>query len=153
MPEPLGGFSAIAVLLIAAFSIDRLVSAVIFLLAFIDPWDAYFNPIRQSGELERDQAQRRQKLVYFVFAGICAGIVIKALDGYGILHHIGFQNYPLDIFLTVIILMGGAERLAELLKTPGAPGSASAAAEPPIRITGIVDLKPEHEPASMRKGA
>jgi hypothetical protein len=113
----------------------------LFLLSLLDSWDVHFNPVKQSNDVDRDRVQRNQKLAYFALAGLCAAVVIVAFDGQGILRHVGFQNYWIDVFLTIIILMGGAERLAELLKTPAAPGVSAAHEEPPIRITGTVELK------------
>ena len=66
--------------------------------------------------------------------------VSVALDFNGILYHIGFKSHWIDVFLTLLILMGGAERLAELLKTPGAPGVASASEDKPLEVRGTLQL-------------
>ena len=137
----LGGLSAIAVLLIAAFAIDRIVNAILFLLSFWNTWDERFpDPAEVAEGKDRVRAQRNQKLIYYVLAGICSSAVIVALDFNGILYHIGFKSHWIDVFLTVLILMGGAERLAELLKTPGAPGVASASEDKPLEVRGTLQL-------------
>jgi hypothetical protein len=46
----------------------------------------------------------------------------------------------LDTFLTGIVLVGGSDRIAALLKLPGAP-DAERAAPPPIQITGKLTLE------------
>jgi hypothetical protein len=147
----LGGLSAVAVILVAAFAIDRIVTAILFLLSFWGRWDDRFNPLKKTGELERERAQRWQKLAYFAFAGVFSVIVIIALDGKGILYHIGFKQHWIDLVLTALILMGGAERLAELLKGPGA-SSSSASSDPPITITGTLQLEDPPKPARAATG-
>jgi hypothetical protein len=54
--------------------------------------------------------------------------------------------------LTALILMGGAERLAELLKGPGA-GSSGASSDPPITITGTLQLEDPAKPVRAATGA
>lgn len=143
----LGGLSAIAVLLIAAFAIDRLVNATLFLLSFWPPWDDRFNPLKHGEGVERDKVERTRKLLYFSMAGACSVVVIVALGSKGILYHIGFADHWLDWFLTALILMGGAERLGELLKVPGAPAGGS---EAPVKIEGTLQLI---EPSKAARGA
>jgi UDP-N-acetylmuramyl pentapeptide phosphotransferase/UDP-N-acetylglucosamine-1-phosphate transferase len=148
----LGGLSAVAVVLIAAFAIDRLVAALLFLLSLWGRWDDRFNPLKKNGEIEREKAQRSLKLVYFLLAGALSVVVIIALDGKGILYHIGFKQHWIDLLLTALILMGGAERLAELLKGPGAAGS-TASSDPPITITGTLQLEDVPKPTRAATGA
>jgi hypothetical protein len=82
----------VAVILVAAFAIDRIVTAVLFLLSFWGRWDDRFNPLKQTGELERERTQRWQKLAYFAIAGVFSVVVIIALDGKGILYNHRLQT-------------------------------------------------------------
>ena len=135
------GISAIALLLIASFATDRVVTALLFLLAFAKPWRHYFpDPAAQDGE-ERAASERKQKLVYFVFAGIFA---VALLAGYGKLRIFaasGFSDVPwwLDVLATGLILMGGADRVAGYLNLGGPHGDK--AAPQPIQITGKLVLE------------
>jgi hypothetical protein len=134
----LDGISAIAVLLIAAFAIDRIVTAILFLLGFIPAWSRTFSD------------DKRAKLIYFVFAAVFSGGVVVALSGMrtvdatgqagsGILYALGFKQHWIDVVLTMLILMGGAERISEVLKNVDA-SKAGSDKPAPIEITGKLTL-------------
>ena len=148
MPR-LDGVTVIAILLVASFAIDRIVTGVLFLLSFSNRWSRRFpNPDLITDPAARLKAQNTQKLLYFCLAGALA---IPLLAGYGkvrILATLGFPTNPLlDTILTGLILMGGSDRIAELLKMPGAPGAQRS--EPKaITIQGslTLDEKPRGAP-------
>ena len=134
----LDGISAIAVLLIAAFAIDRIVTAILFLLGFIPAWSRMFSD------------DKRNKLIYFVFAAVFSAGVVVALSGMrtvdatgqagtGILYALGFKQHWIDVVLTMLILMGGAERISEVLKNIDASKAVSEKPAP-IEITGKLTL-------------
>jgi hypothetical protein len=132
------GISAIAVILIASFAIDRIVTALLFLLSFASPWRKYFpDPTAQEGA-ERAASERKLKLAYFVFAGILG---VAVLAGYGKMRIFAVSGFPdvpwwLDVLATGLILMGGADRVAALLNIGGPLGEK--AAPQPIQITGKI---------------
>jgi hypothetical protein len=139
----LDGISAIAVLLIAAFAIDRIVTAILFLLGFIPAWNRTFSD-------SDDKGARRAKLIYFTFAAVCSAGVVVALSGMrtvdatgqagtGILYALGFKQHWIDVVLTMLILMGGAERISEVLKNIDASKVVSEKPAP-IEITGKLTL-------------
>jgi uncharacterized membrane protein YqaE (UPF0057 family) len=134
----LDGISAIAVLLIAAFAIDRIVTAILFLLGFIPAWNRTFLD------------DKRAKLIYFAFAAIFSAGVVVALSGMrtvdatgqagsGILYALGFKQHWIDVVLTMLIIMGGAERISEVLKNIDASKAVSEKPAP-IEITGKLTL-------------
>ena len=147
----LDGVSAIAVLLIAAFAIDRIVSAILFLLGFIPVWSQSFpEPVLEPEGKARVEAERRLKFVYFFLAGLFSVAVIIALSGVrtidgttnagtGILYALGFQQHWIDVVLTMLILMGGAERISEALRNIDA-SKAISEKPAPIEITGKLTL-------------
>src|SRR5215468_2117356 len=143
MPK-IDGVSAIAVVLIASFAVDRIVTAILFLLAYNKRWDSRFpDPALQpEGEL-REKAARNRKLAYFC---IGAALAIPLIAGFGrirILAALGFPtNRYLDIIVTGLILIGGSERVAEMLKL-GVPGEAKGEAKP-ITISGKLVLEDSH---------
>ncbi len=145
------GVTAIAMMLIASFAIDRVVVGLLFLLSFLPSWQRVFpEPTLLADPAARARAERKRKLIYFVFAGVLAGLF---LAGYGqdrILKAAGFSINPtLDSILTGLILMGGADRMTELLKMIGVQNAEKPAAPArPIEITGRVILE---EPAAGKR--
>jgi hypothetical protein len=145
------GLSAVAVLLIGAFAVDRIVSAIVFLLEFVPAWtNAFPDPLGEIEGAPRRRAERRRKMFYFTLAAIFSAGVIVVLSGVrtvdasgaagsGILYALGFKQHWIDIALTMLILMGGAERISEVLK--GVDASKVTAEKPaPIEITGKLTL-------------
>ncbi len=141
------GVTAIAMILIASFAIDRIVVGLLFLFGFLPGWKRAFpEPALLADPGARAGAERKRKLIYFVFAGVLAGLF---LAGYGqdrILKAAGFSINPiLDTIMTGLILMGGADRMTELLKMVGVQNAEKLEAPArPIEITGRLILE---EPA------
>ncbi|MBI3472041.1 MAG: hypothetical protein HY013_11855 [Candidatus Solibacter usitatus] len=122
------GVSAIALILIASFAIDRVVTAVLFLLAWVG-WAP-------------DPAvdERKYKLIYFLLGGVLGIFVLAHFGQVRVLTALGITiDTYLDTGLTGIVLVGGADRIAGLLKVPGA---APQKEEPqPMVITGKLVLE------------
>jgi len=117
----------IAIVLLASFAIERVVATV----AFFMPGDALASP------------EKKNKMTLFGVSAIL-GIVVVWLTGIRILTVMNFKADPrLDGLLTWMILVGGADKLGQLLGgAKGGGGSPSPAKEvPPIKI--IVD-KDDH---------
>lgn len=150
------GVSAIAVILILSFAINRIATGLLFLVSFVKPWARFLpDPVLQTNEGLRMKAERRRKLVYFVLAGILA---MGVFAGYGTVRILSVSGFPsinpiLDVILTGLILVAGSDRIAELLKTPATAGVALATAEAPttrpIEITGTLTLV---EPKDQQEG-
>ncbi len=161
-PLRIDGVSAIAVIVIASFGIDRIVTGLLFVLSFIKPLARVLpDPDTKRDALEHVTAKRRKKLVYFLLAAILSSFAVWRLE-LRIFEAIGFrpasttaaqtQVEPqggsdpssggglrkfLDGLFTALILMGGADRVAALLKIPGGERS-----EPrPIEIKGSLVLE------------
>jgi hypothetical protein len=134
------GISAIAIILIASFAIDRIVTGLLFLLSFLHPWAQRFpEPVTRDGA-ERIDAERKQKLVYFAFAGVLA-VFLGWYGNLRIFHASGF-DVPgwIDAIVTGLLLMGGADRVAALLNIGGGGGE-SKSSQQPIQITGKITLE------------
>ena len=133
------GISALVLVLIASFAIDRITSGLIFLFGFFrflpDPQTVEEGPARV-------RAQRRQKLVYFGLAGMLGIALIAWYGGVMLFRALGFGGVPgwLDAIVTGLILVAGADRLAGILKMTGVPGSGAASEARPIQITGKLVL-------------
>jgi len=134
----LDGVTAITLILIASFAIDRIVTAILFLLSFVSP---SLDPAGIENAGARAWAEKRYKLLYVVLAGVFAIGVLAYYGGVRILSALGISTDPLlDTILTGIVLVGGSDRIAALLKLPGA-GGLEPPAPPPIQITGRVTLE------------
>ncbi len=163
------GVTAIAVIVIASFAIDRIATGSLFLLSFIKPWTRFFpDPatIKDDGgrsktkaalilpagvqattvrkrDIDRPTAEKRLKLAYHVLASILGIGVLAGLGKIWIFTAVGFPVPGiLDAIVTGLILVAGADRLAAIIKMPGAPGVEKS--EPrPIEITGRLILEGE----------
>lgn len=126
---------------ITAFVVDRIVTAVLFLLSYF--WKQ-FDPALLEAE-ERAEAQRTYKLVYFSMAtalAVCAYHFVFAKQS--VFAVLEFQpNHMLDAIVTTLLIVAGAERVAALLKVPEAEEGAESP-PPPIQVAGSVTLVPDH---------
>lgn len=132
------GVTAIAMIVIASFAIDRIVTATLFMLSFVAP---SLDPDTVDAPIRRKRAERLQRLLYVVLAGLLGILVVAKFGNVRILSALGIEADPvLDIILTGIILVGGSERIAAVLQAPGAPG-VEKPSPPPIQITGTLTLE------------
>jgi hypothetical protein len=136
----MGGPSVVALVVLLSFAIDRIVSFLLFALSYSEGWRTRFpDPESFEDPKQKLEAQRRQKGAYFALAALFS-VVLLAVVGQGILGQLGFQVGRLDIFLTALILMGGAEQVAKFSGTFGAPAT-PVVSEPPVRISGTLTLE------------
>ena len=134
----LDGVTAIVLILIASFAIDRIVTALLFLLSFVS---SSMDPASIEPAGARARAEKQYKLLYVVVAGVLAIFVLAYYGGVRILSALGIATDPLlDTILTGIVLVGGSDRIAALLKLSGGAGL-EPPAPPPIQITGRVTLE------------
>ena len=144
----LDGVSALAVLVIGSFAIDRIVSGLMFLLEFI-PFGRRFVPevVGISDDVERSRAERKRKLTYYGMAAIFGGVVLAYFGEVRIFRGLGFVNTNgiLDSVMTGLILVAGADKIQAFAKLGGgAVPAVTAPAPEPIEITGRLILE---EPA------
>ncbi len=142
---PLDGVTVLAVILIASFAIDRIVTGLLVALSFIPAWRKRFPEASTvSDPEEKVVAENKQKTVYFVLAAIL-GIGVLAWGGnirlFTALH---FPVNPiLDSVITGLILVAGADKLSGVMNMMGSGGggSQSQQASAPIEITGKLVLE------------
>lgn len=140
------GMDVIAILVIASFAIDRIVAALLFLLSFLQPWAQLFpDPAFISDTASAAKAERKRKLIYFTLACVLCAAVLLTLPGFRVLSSLGYAtNRTLDTLLTGMIVVGGSDRMADLLgKIPGAPVLEKPEASKPIEISGKLVLYDE----------
>ncbi len=122
------GVSAIALILILSFAIDRVVTAVLFLAAW-------------AGLAPDATDDRKYKLIYFCLGGVLGIFVLAHFGQVRLMTALGIPiDQYLDTALTGIVLVGGADRIAGLMKAPGG-GGAPKETPPPMVISGKLVLE------------
>jgi hypothetical protein len=144
------GISALAVILIASFAIDRIVTGLLFLLSFLGRWERAFpDPATVNDISMRGRAEKKQKLAYFIFAALL-GVVVCWYGKLRIFFALGFADTPqvFDILATALTLTAGSDRIAALLNVPGA-GEGGKTSTRPVEITGklVLENATEKNPA------
>lgn len=140
------GISALAQVVVASFVIDRIVSGILFFAALVhiipDPEMIEDGPRRVS-------AQKAYKVVYFVLAALLVIAALYAFPTIRILDEMGVQPAKplLDLFVTGLLFLGGAERLSQFIRPPGGDKSASKLEPPPppLKIEGQLLLLPSEQ--------
>lgn len=139
--KPLDGASTIALVILFSFAIERIVTGLLFCLA----WFGWFDPAGEKGEEPEDRDKRHRlrtaSAIYFALAAAGAGGILWAFQLTGILTILGLkaENHWLDSVLTVLVLACGADRLADTMKTHGMGRPAAAKApDPTLVVTGTL---------------
>lgn len=140
------GVNAIALVLVASFAIDRIVNVLLFALSYSRWWNHRFpEPASVKGSAAQMAAEKKHKAAYF---GLAAPIGIILLSYFGqvrVLNSLGVPAAPiLDIFVTGLVLMGGADRIADIMKMAGVGGGTGSGEKTqsphPIEIKGTLTL-------------
>jgi hypothetical protein len=143
------GVTLLAVIVIGAFAIERITHGMLFLLDLLDfTWWRRLSedPALQADPIARAAAERKRTFTYFVLA-FALGLVLTGFGKLRVLNAVGIETtWYFDVVLTALILVGGADRVAELLKVPGAR-SGEKAVERPVQVSGTLVL----EDASAKK--
>jgi hypothetical protein len=140
--------SVVAMLVLAAFALERVTTGVFFLLSFYGPWKERFpEPASVADAGARSDAERRSRLSYFGLAGSMALLMVLLSPEIRVLHAMDMTAPALlDIGLTWLVLVAGSDRIGDLVKDRGI----GAAERPPrpIQIEGSVTLvdSPEAKP-------
>jgi hypothetical protein len=108
--------SVTAILVLAAFALDRITKGVFFLLSFVPPWKARFpEPSMVSGAQAKYEAARSRRLLYFVFCGLLACVVVGLSSDFRVLSAMDISGPSwLDVFLTWLVLVAGSDRIKGL---------------------------------------
>lgn len=139
--------TAIIIILIASFAIDRIVSALMFL--FRTKKKTASLPDEPEKRKVSETQKRREKLLYLVLAGTL-GLALGYWGEIRILEGLGFsKNVLINVILTALILTAGSESISLLLKKMGA-GSVVESDPKPLEVRGNLILE---RPADARKEA
>ena len=138
-PTPLSGTTVVAMVLIGAFAIDRIVTILLFLLELSPGWRRRHPDPRMLAEPQRSDAERSQKVRYFALA-IPIGLIAVQWFKPRLLEAIGITASDLlNRLFSLLVLVGGADRITELLGS-SAKDRARDSADSPIKIEGTLKL-------------
>jgi hypothetical protein len=129
------GVTATALMVLAAFAVERVTNGLLFLLAQSPKWRAML-----AGS-EPGNAENRSKLIYFTIAGVLVLVVLIMTPEIRVLNVLNIESSDLvDIGLTWLVMVAGSDRIGELVKG----GSTGVSEKPtsPIKIDGSVLLVP-----------
>ncbi len=139
----IGGVGTLVLILVLSFAIERVVKAILFLLSFVGPWTRWVpDPLTLEDATGRTKADRKQKLIYYTFAGFLGLIVVAIYGNVRVFRALGYQagNVVLDAITTGIILMAGSDFISKLMQMSGIGGGAESSTQP-IEITGKLILE------------
>ncbi len=128
---------SIAFIMIYAFTIDRIVNILMFLLPF-------FWPPRADAH-----AERIERLIHYGLAGVLATIVVIIVKDLRVLTSLGFSVRPswFDGLFTVMVLVGGADGFRGFLKSVGVEVK-----DKPVEVTGTLTLDDKEKQKSSTAG-
>lgn len=127
------GVTAATMLLLAAFAVDRVSCAVTFLIS---------RPRKAPVKPDLERAAWGKKFWYFAVASILTIVILVATNKVRLLQAMGVVydgnsslDWLVDLALTFIVLVGGAERISALLQS-----SAPASKPEPLEVRGTITL-------------
>ncbi|HXT19640.1 MAG TPA: hypothetical protein VN923_02710, partial [Thermoanaerobaculia bacterium] len=137
----LDGVSALALLVLASFVIERVVSGVLFVL----PTLRLLPDLAQLEEpAARARTERRHTYFRFFLSAALAAVILwqwPSLRILALFSQLSAAVPPwLDPVVTWVVLMGGADRIAALVKLPGGGSAPAKREEPPIEVRGRLTL-------------
>jgi hypothetical protein len=146
--------SAIAVILIASFAIDRILGGLFFLLSYSEDLRPLIGEPEDAQRQPDSRAMRTKRLIYALIGGYLGTVVIAGLMNVRLfeLVQIAMPEKPnalLDTLLTGLILAAGADRLTEALKLMGeGAGAGGKKGDRPIEISGKLVLERDNAKSS-----
>ena len=137
----------VGIILIASFAIDRIVTGIFYILSYSRELRPILDPDSIPDPESRADAAKLYRLIYSVCAGYLGIVVVAGEMGIRLSKISGIpadvaggpvMGNVLDVVVTGLLLVGGADRLAEALKLFGGD---TKPAKAPIEITGKVVLE------------
>ena len=144
---PLDGISALALLLLAAFVIERVVSGALFALPTLRLLP---DPAQVDDPAARAAVERRYTYLRFFLSGALAAAILWQWSSLRILALFSQLSAAvpawLDPVVTWVVVLGGAERMAALVKLPAGGAGAPKREEQPIEVHGRLTLDDSRGP-------
>jgi len=139
----IGSGNVVVLVFVVSFAIDRLVTGLLFLLSYETSWNPlarfFRDPRTVEDGLMRIKAEKLATLFYFGLSFVFAVVLLAYFGDIRILKALGYPS-SLDLIVTGIVLMGGADVLGKALETSGVGGKQSSPPRP-IEITGKLILE------------
>lgn len=151
------GATALVILLIGSFVVDRLSGWILLALSAIPWWKRNF-PYPQhlpagSNAAHRDRARMWLTLFYYFLSYVIAVALTISLD-LKLLTALGIENIlPIvEPHVTALVIVIGAERIAHWMQTPGIPGIQNS--DQTVQVAGeLVVREPESQAAKANSNA
>src|SRR5262245_51011997 len=146
------GIQVAAMLVIASFVIDRVTGGTFFVLSMFGAWNRIV-PDRAAieGSSDKASAQKRATLAYYLFVAVLATVFVLTFN-IEVLKALNVAVDPSwDRVFSVLVLMGGSDQVASLLKAPHAGKVLETSTKSqPIEVTGrlILDDRADRIPPS-----
>ena len=148
-----GALNVFVFIMIISFVIERVVKAVLFVLAFVGQRVPKLNKVLiGNGDATGTEAGNRKKLIYTVIAAIIAAVFVWNFEEIRILKILIIKppDETLDMFVTWLTVLGGSDFIGRILAVAGigdlgagstsTAGTGSASSKQPIEITGTLKL-------------
>jgi uncharacterized membrane protein len=136
--------AALGVLIVfVSFAIDRIASASIYLLATVQVFTTHKDAVESARGL------RVQSILYYVIALVLAWAFIQRFPSALILSSLKVATSGpdwMDKLVTIIVLVGGADRFASVFQS-GHKTATAESRDKPIEITGRVEVIGTDKPA------
>lgn len=142
--------SALVLIMVLAFSADRLTKGLMFCLSFIPAWRKQLpDPELIQNRARRHQIQNRHLVVYTAIVGLIAGAAVYFFDDVRIISMLveGKADKTVDILVTLLVIMGGSDLLGRIVQISGIGDTGAAAASgetaprnKPVEIVGRLTL-------------
>ena len=135
------GVTLFAVVVIGAFAVERVARGILFALDMLDfAWwrRLSIDPGMVADASARGGAERRRSFAYFTLAFVLA-LVLTGFGKLRVLNAVGVDTtWGFDVILTALILVGGADRVADFLKAPGSRGGGDRGGDRPVQVSGTL---------------
>jgi hypothetical protein len=137
------GSTVVAMVLVGAFAIDRIVTILLFLLELFPGWRrGHPDPQTLQGG-QRIDAERAAKVRYFALAIPIGFLILVSYPEALLLKALGISTgIGVDRLFTLLVLVGGADRITELLGS-SAKDRARESGDVPIKVEGTLKLVSE----------
>lgn len=134
------GTTVVAMVLIGSFAIDRIVTILLFLLELSPGWRRGHPDPQTLEGAPRSDAERAAKVRYFALAIPIGFLILVAYPEALLLKALGISaSVGVDRLFTLLVLVGGADRITELLGS-SAKDRARESTEAPIKVEGTLKL-------------
>lgn len=91
-PLVMGGMSAVALVALASFAVDRIATAVLFLLSFNRTWSRHVpDPALTPDPAAKALARKKERLAYFTIAGVLAIGILASFGNLRLLTAMGLH--------------------------------------------------------------